>query len=75
MEKLEIAISSLKSNRKQLRVQLLNLEEELVFCYLPAKSKDRLINSLVEAIEILNEEINQIEDQLMFKDINQGLGL
>jgi len=75
MEKLEIAISSLKSNRNQLRVQLLNLESELVFCYLPAKTKDRLINSLVEAIEILDEEITQLEEQAMFKDINQGLGL
>ena len=52
--KTELALAGLKSNRKQLQNQLSALESELVFCYLPGKMKDNLINSLIEALEVLD---------------------
>ena len=70
-----MALAGLKSNRKQLQNQLSALESELVFCYLPGKMKDNLINSLIEALEVLDEEITQFESQITFQALNQGLGL
>lgn len=73
--KTEMALESLKKNRKQLRSQLSDLESELIFCYLPGKMKDNLINSVLDAIEVLDEEIHNLEEQQMFQALNQGLGL
>ena len=70
-----MALESLKKNRKQLRSQLSDLESELIFCYLPGKMKDNLINSVLDAIEVLDEEIHNLEEQQMFQALNQGLGL
>ena len=75
MTKTEMALAGLKENRNQLQNQLSALESELVFCYLPGKMKDNLINSLIEALEVLDEEIAQFESQLTFQALNQGLGL
>jgi chromosome segregation ATPase len=73
--KTEMALESLKKNRKQLRSQLSDLESELIFCYLPGKMKDNLINSVLDAIEVLDEEIHNLEEQQMFQALNQGLGI
>lgn len=73
--KTEMALAGLKSNRKQLQNQLSALESELVFCYLPGRMKDNLINSLIEALEVLDEEIDQFESQITFQALNQGLGI
>jgi len=37
--------------------------------------KDNLINSLIDAIEVLDEEIAQFESQVTFQALNQGLGI
>ena len=73
--KTEMALAGLKSNRKQLQNQLSALESELVYCYLPGKMKDNLINSLIDAIEVLDEEIDNLACAITFQDLNQGLGL
>ena len=73
--KVELALAGLKKNRAQLRNQLSDLESELVFCYLPGKMKDNLINSVLDAIEVLDEEIHNLEEQQMFQALNQGLGI
>jgi len=75
MTKTEVALAGLKENRNQLQNQLSDLESELVYCYLPGKMKDRLIISLVEAIEVLDEEIDNLESNITFQELNQGLGL
>ena len=73
--KVELALAGLKKNRAQLRNQLSDLESELVFCYLPGKMKDNLINSVLDAIEVLDEEIHNLEGQQMFQALDQGLGI
>jgi peptidoglycan hydrolase CwlO-like protein len=61
ISKIELALAGLKSNRNQLQNQLSDLDSELVYCYLPGEMKDRLCTSLEEAIEILDEEIDNLE--------------
>jgi len=73
--KVEMALESLKKNRVQLHAQLVDIESELIFCYLPGETKNNLINSLIDAIEVLDEEIAKLEEQQMFRELNQGLGL
>ena len=73
--KTEMALESLKKNREQLHAQWLDIESELISCYLPGETKNNLINSLIDAIEVLDEEIAKLEEQQMFRELNQGLGL
>ena len=73
--KTELALQGLKKNRTQLESQLSALESRLVFCYLPGKMKGNLIDSLIDAIEVLDEEIAKLEEHVVFQNINQGLGL
>lgn len=72
--KVELALAGLKKNRAQLRNQLSDLESELVFCYLPGEMKDRLCISLEEAIEILDEEIDNLEYDIT-QALNQRFGI
>ena len=75
ISKLELALAALKKNRKIVKQQLVDLESELIFCFLSGPVMTSLVEAYLTQLEELDEAIALTEVHLEMQKINAGLGL
>lgn len=73
--KTELALQSLKKQRQAIYNQIVGLEQDHLFTYLPLETKDSIIEAYLRTEEVLADEIQKLEGLVQSMKINQGLGL
>lgn len=71
----ELALQSLKKQRQAIYNQIVSLEQDHLFTYLPLETKDSIIEAYLRTEEVLADEIQKLEGLVQSMKINQGLGL
>ena len=71
----ELALQSLKKQRQTIYNQIVSLEQDHLFTYLPLETKDSIIEAYLRTEEVLADEIQKLEELVQSMKINQGLGL
>ena len=75
MTKTELLLQDLKKQRRAVYNQIVNLEQEHLFTYLPSEVKDSLIESYIATEQALQDGIYLLEVIVESMKINQGLGI
>ena len=75
MTKTELLLQDLKKQRRAVQNQIVNLEQEHLFTFLPSEVKDSLIESYIVTEQALQDGIYLLEVIVESMKINQGLGL
>lgn len=75
MIKTELALQDLKKKRQTIQNQIVSLEQDHLFTYLPLEIKDSILEAYVALNDTLEDEIQKLEELVQSMKINQGLGL
>ena len=73
--KTELALQNLKKRHQAIQNQIVGLEQDHLFTYLPSDIKDSILEAYIALNDTLENEIQKLEDVVGFIKINQGLGL
>jgi hypothetical protein len=73
--KTELALQGLKKQRQAVYNQIVNLEQDHLFTYLPLEIKDSIIEAYLATEEALADGIQKLEEIVQLMKVNEGLGL
>lgn len=73
--KTELALRDLKKQHRAVQNQIVFLERDHLFTYLPSEVKDSLIESYIATEQALQDGIHLLEVIVESIKINQGLGI
>lgn len=75
MTKTELLLQDLKKQRQAVYNQIVNLEQEHLFTFLPMEVKDSIIETYLTTVEVLEDGIQKLEEIVQSMKVNEGLGL
>ena len=75
MTKTELLLQDLKKQRQAVYNQIVNLEQEHLFTFLPMEVKDSIIETYLVTEEVLADGIQKLEEIVQSMKVNEGLGL
>jgi hypothetical protein len=73
--KTELALQGLKKQRQAIYNQIVSLEQDHLFTYLPLEVKDSIIEAYLATEEALADGIQKLEEIVQLMKVNEGLGL
>ena len=75
MTKTELLLQDLKKQRQAVYNQIVNLEQDHLFTFLPLEVKDSIIETYLVTEEVLADGIQKLEEIVQSMKVNEGLGL
>lgn len=75
MTKTELLLQDLKKQRQAVYNQIVNLEQDHLFTFLPLEVKDSIIETYLTTVEVLEDGIQKLEEIVQSMKVNEGLGL
>lgn len=75
MTKTELLLQDLKKQRQAVYNQIVNLEQDHLFTFLPLEVKDSIIETYLVTVEVLEDGIQKLEEIVQSMKVNEGLGL
>ena len=73
--KTELLLQDLKKQRRAVQNQIINLEQDHLFSFLPLEVKDSIIETYLVTEEVLQDGIQKLEELVQAMKINEGLGI
>ena len=75
MTKTELLLQDLKKQRQAVYNQIVNLEQDHLFTFLPLEVKDSIIETYLVTEEVLADGIQKLEELVQVMKVNEGLGI
>ena len=75
MTKTELLLQDLKKQRQAVYNQIVNLEQDHLFTFLPLEVKDSIIETYLVTEEVLADGIQKLEELVQVMKVSEGLGI
>jgi hypothetical protein len=75
MTKTELLLQDLKKQRQAVYNQIVNLEQDHLFTFLPLEVKDSIIETYLVTEEVLADGIQKLGELVQVMKVNEGLGI